>query len=148
MASKTSASRILTVTLGLIGAGAVVGAVCGIVALAIVMSLTAKPRLLLDPTLYAIGGIFGAVTGAIFAPTLSWLLLRRVPLGRAIAHTVVGAVLGGTIGFFLPVLSFGFGAVPGFLWGGLLGATAGAARLRLVSPKQEATLLASGQEPT
>ena len=144
MNSKISPLRVLTVTLGLVGTGAVVGAVCGAFALAVVLTLTGTPHVLLDPELYALGGAFGAVTGAVFAPAMSWLLLRRVPLGRAIAHTAVGAVLGGAIGFFLPVLSFGLGLVPGFLWGGLLGATVAAARLRLVSSKPTHWLGPSG----
>jgi len=131
------------VTLSLVGTGAVVGAVCGALALAIVLTLIGTPLVLLDPELYAIGGAFGAVTGAVFAPTMSWLLLRRVPLGRAIAHTTVGAIIGGVVGFFLPVWSLGFAIVPGFLWGGLLGATAAAGRIRLMS-SGPATQLGAG----
>ncbi len=142
MNPKISPLRVLTVTLGLVGAGAVVGAVCGALALAVVLTLTGKPQVLLDPELYAVGGVFGAVTGAVFAPAMSWLLLRRVPLGRAIAHTAAGAVLGGAIGFFLPVLNLGLGAIPGFLWGGLLGATGAAIRLRLGSGKPVAQISA------
>ena len=143
MTSRISPLRALVVTLGLAGAGALVGAVCGVVALAIVLGLAGERRLL-DPDLLTIGGAFGAVTGAIFAPVMSWLLLRHVPLGRAILHTAIGAIVGGAIGFFLPVWRLGFGIVPGFLWGGLLGGTGAAIRLRLASSRHTATRLGPG----
>ena len=33
----------------------------------------------------------GAVVGAVLAPVVTWALLRRVPLGRVLAHTALGA---------------------------------------------------------
>jgi hypothetical protein len=141
MASKINPLRALVVTLGLVAAGGLVGAACGALAFALVLALVGGP---LEPGLLAIGGAFGAVTGTIVAPLVSWLLLRHVPLGRAMVQTALGTILGGAIGFFLPVLGLGVAVVPGFLWGGLVGLTAAAVRLRLATPKTPAACLESG----
>ena len=144
MNSKISPLRALLVTMGLVAAGGLVGAACGALAFAIVLGVVGGP---LEPGLLAIGGAFGAVTGTIVAPLVSWLLLRHVPLGRAIVQTALGTILGGAIGFFLPVLGLGFAVVPGFLLGGLVGLTAAAVRLRLATPKAPAARLESGNSP-
>ena len=140
MKSKISPLRVLAVTLGLVAAGGLVGAACGALAFAIVLAVIGEP---LEPGLLSIGGAFGAVAGTIVAPTVSWIFLRHVPLGRAIAQTALGTILGGAIGFFLPTLGLGL-AVPGFLYGGLAGCTAAAVRLRLTTPRTEAAQLESG----
>jgi hypothetical protein len=62
-------------------------------------------------------------------------------------QTAFGTILGGAIGFFLPLLSLGFAAIPGFLWGGLVGLTAAAIRLRLVTPNAPAGSIESGDSP-
>ena len=62
------------------------------------------------------GGTFGVVVGGIGAPALSWLFLRRVPLGRAILWTTVSTILGTGAG-----ISFGHPAIGGCI-GFLLGA--------------------------
>lgn len=141
MDSKISPLRALLVTLGLVAAGGLVGAACGALAFALVLAVVGGP---LEPGLLAIGGAFGAVTGTVVAPLVSWLLLRHVPLGRAIVQTALGTILGGAIGFFLPVLGLGFAIVPGFLWGGLVGLTAAAVRLKLTTPSTPAARIESG----
>ena len=52
-------------------------------------------------------------------PLASWILMRRVPLGRAIPGTVFGAVLGGLAGLRSPI-AWGLmgpiaGAIAGFI---------------------------------
>jgi len=89
--------RLLTITLGLASAGAVFGGIAGGAGLAIV--------LLFEPQLWRSAFEFcqfaasvGAVLGMIGAPVVTWIMLRRVPLGRLFAlltlDTTVAAVLG------------------------------------------------------
>ena len=44
------------------------------------------------------GGTFGAVVGGLGAPILSWLLLRTVPLGRAIGWSIIATLGGAGVG--------------------------------------------------
>jgi hypothetical protein len=44
------------------------------------------------------GGTFGAAVGAVGAPAMTWLLLRHVPLNRAILLCALGTVGGALIG--------------------------------------------------
>jgi hypothetical protein len=123
--------RVLVVTLGLVSAGAIFGAVAGAVGLTIAALLTEGFRPI---PIVGVGfaAVFGAVIGAVAAPIAGWLLLRRVPLGRAVTWCVFGAVMGGVVGWTLgeaaalvlnplvPALggAFGtgaFGAITGFL---------------------------------
>jgi len=62
--------------------------------------------------------------GAGCAPLAGWLLLRRVPLGRAFGGLTVGAIIGGVVGWFLPSFAHGDGilitAALGFLCAAVL----------------------------
>jgi hypothetical protein len=49
------------------------------------------------------GGGFGAVAGALGAPTLGWLFFRHVPLGRAMVVTGIGTVAGALVGLAVAV---------------------------------------------
>jgi hypothetical protein len=89
--------RIALVTIGLIGAGIVFGASAGGTAFTAV-GLLAGERI--SSEAFGIGAIFGAPLGAITAPLLSWLLLRRVPLGRMFVICSIGAAIGGMVGWF------------------------------------------------
>ena len=67
------------------------------------------------------GGTFGAIVGGLGAPTLGWLLLRRVPLGRAILWTTLGTIAGTLLGILAadrPVTGAlaGFVLAPFTLW--------------------------------
>lgn len=44
------------------------------------------------------GGTVGAVVGAVGAPVITWLLLRHVPLNRAIVFCALGTIAGEAIG--------------------------------------------------
>jgi len=89
------AGRVLSVTVGLVAAGGVCGATAGAVALSIVLALMGEGITLADA---GVGALFGAPLGAVTAPLLSWLFLRRVPLGRMFLWCSVGTTIGGTIG--------------------------------------------------
>src|SRR5256885_14482120 len=88
-------ARIAAVTTGLMGAGAVCGAVTGIWSLGLVMSISGP--LAID-VLLVFGGMVGAVLGAIAAPILGWSLLRRVPFGRMLAVCSAGGPDGAAAG--------------------------------------------------
>ena len=49
----------------------------------------------------AIPGVLGGALGAVCAPLAGWLLLRRIPLGKAFLGLTIGTVLGGVAGWFL-----------------------------------------------
>lgn len=92
-------SRVLGVTLGLAAAGAVVGAVCGVLALTpLVVSHWLRPSpdyyfaTFSDLAPWAAGA--GAGLGLICGPALAWSLLRHVPLWRVVLWAAVGTVLG------------------------------------------------------
>ena len=51
----------------------------------------------------ALGGAFGATFGLLLGPAIGFGLLRRVPLGRAIVGTGIGAIVGFAAGLALPV---------------------------------------------
>src|SRR2546423_4092348 len=90
-------ARIAAVTTGLMGAGAVCGAVTGIWSLGLVMSISGP--LAID-VLLVFGGLVGAALGAIAAPILGWSLLRRVSFGRMLAVCSAGTAIGAGVGSF------------------------------------------------
>jgi hypothetical protein len=131
----TRTSRIVAVTAGLALTGIVVGAVLGgLIVTGFVIANDPHPTTAFDSFVLEIGAIFGAGVGVVFAPIAAWTLLRRIPLGRAIAEgaigTALGAVVGGAIAFVGPIL----GGIGGFVLGVL--------RLRMVVQPR----LARGQQ--
>jgi hypothetical protein len=98
----TRLRRILTVTAGLVAVGATVGALAGAAVAALIGAILDAPLAALDPELLLAGATFGAPLGAVLLPVAGWLLMRHVPLGRALVWTTVGTVAGGLVGWFLP----------------------------------------------
>jgi len=99
---QTSPARVAVVTAGLAVGGAVAGGVSGALALQIVFAISGDPLGLADGFELAFAALTGAFIGFFLAPSVGWLLLRRVPLGRAFGGLVLGTVLGGLAGWFLP----------------------------------------------
>lgn len=126
--------RILAVTAGLALTGVVVGAVLGaLLFTGFVLAADPHPTAAVDSFVLEIGAIFGAGVGVVFAPIAAWTLLRRIPLGRAIAEAAIGTVLGAVAG--------GSIALVGPIYGGIGGFALGVLRLRvIVQPR-----LAGGQ---
>jgi len=115
--------RIAAVTAGLAAAGALVGGACAPLALAALLVAMKARGALGDGALYLSAGLVGAGIGAVGAPTVAWTLLRRVPLGRAIGVTALGAAVGAALG---AVAHGGTRGVSGqFVLGGIYGALAG-----------------------
>jgi len=86
------------VTAGLIAAGIVFGAAAGVIAIAMV-GLLAGEGVWADAL--GVAGFSGAVLGAATAPVLSWLLLRRIPIGRMFVVCAAGTTIGAVLGWFL-----------------------------------------------
>ena len=77
--TRYSPARVLAVTLGLSGAGALVGGVAGAVALGIGLLFTIGLKTFSELAVLFLPATIGALLGAICAPLAGWLLLRRVP---------------------------------------------------------------------
>lgn len=117
-----SPARVLAVTAGLAAGGALFGALAGAAAISILLAIVgfwgddqATDFILLAARL-------GAGLGAVLLPIAGWLLMRRVPLWRALIGTIVGTMVGGILGtvfltFILgPITGSVVGAILGFLW--------------------------------
>jgi hypothetical protein len=101
--TQYSPKRIVAVTLGLSAAGAVLGGLAGAGALGAALLISDGFALFSGLAILAVPAIIGAALGSVCAPLAGWLLLRRVPLGRAFGGLVLGTVFGGLFGWFLPV---------------------------------------------
>ncbi|HEY2855961.1 MAG TPA: hypothetical protein VGJ18_24190 [Gemmatimonadaceae bacterium] len=128
--------RILTVTGALAGIGAVTGAVAGTVVAFLVIVLKQGLGDALDLQLFEIGAWFGAPLGATLFPLAGWLLMRRVPIGRALLGTMLGTIVGGLVGWFAPIRGAG-DIVDHTLLCGLIGFSLAVLLLRRTSVKAE-----------
>jgi hypothetical protein len=111
-------SRVALVALGLIPAGAAAGALAGALGAMIWVTASEGLRAAPIPLLLGVAGIVGGILGAVILPIAGFTLLRYVPLGRALAETIVATALGGAIGMQLlgawwlagPLAGFGVAA--------------------------------------
>jgi hypothetical protein len=111
---KLIPSRVALVALGLIPTGAVAGALAGGLGAMIWLTVAGGPHAPPDPLVLAIAGVFGAFLGAVILPVAGFTLLRYVPLGRALAETIVATALGGAIGVQLLGAWWLIGPLAGF----------------------------------
>lgn len=122
------AKRIVLVTLGLSLTGAAVGATLSPLLLLVMGLARGMPVLDVDLSFLGIPAAFGAIAGAILAPIASWSLMRHVQIWRAIVETLIGTILGASVGMLIgPVQRLGL------LWPivfGILGFVIAAGRLR------------------
>ena len=119
-----SPARVTAVTAGLSVFGAVVGAAAGAVAM-LVGTLITGGMTVGDLFVLGIPAVLGAGLGAVLTPIAGWMLLRRVPLGRAFAGLAAGTIAGGVLGWSLlarplsdftdPIMVSVSSAVAGFL---------------------------------
>lgn len=99
---KVSPGRVLAVTLGLSALGVVCGGLLG--GVAVLLDLRGHiPDSDVGgiPGAFSLGAMAGATVGAVLAPVVGWVFLRRVSLGRAIAETALGVLAGILVGAFL-----------------------------------------------
>jgi hypothetical protein len=145
----TRLGRIITVTLGLSIAGAIFGALAGVIGLVVLTVLTGGGLPMLD--MAVVPAILGATFGAVGAPAIAWLLLRYVPLGKAVAWGTVGTAAGGVGGWLLATVvdraSPGLAtAVESQVKGAILGAIAGFLTAALILRIRAARGKASSKE--
>jgi hypothetical protein len=107
-------SRVALVALGLIPAGAVAGAIAGELGAMIWLTAAEGLRAASIPVLLGVAGTFGAILGAVILPVAGFTLLRHVPLGRALAETILATALGGAIGVQLLGAGWLAGPLAGF----------------------------------
>jgi hypothetical protein len=119
------AGRIAVVTIGLVVAGIVFGALAGGTAFVAVGVLVGE-RITMDA--FQVGAAFGAPLGALTAPMLSWLLLRHAPLGMMFLVCSVGTAIGGVLGWFATTAGGDIMVNP--LVGGFVGCVIAATALR------------------
>ena len=95
-----TAARDAVVTLALAGVGAVLGALAGVLSLVLSLVIGGHVRWLAGspgPGILLVPAIVGAVCGAVLAPALAWVFLRRVPLWRVLLYPPLGAIAGGAL---------------------------------------------------
>ena len=113
---RVSPVRVTLVALGLVPTGAVAGGVAGALGASLWVAVTEGLRQAFDPAVWAVAGSVGAMLGAVLLPIAGFTLLRRAPLGRVLAETILGTALGGAIGAVLSPFGAGWlsGALAGF----------------------------------
>ena len=109
--------RVIVITSGLALAGALLGALAGTLALAIGVAITEGPSALSIESVFLFPAVWGALFGAVGGPLAAWLLMRRVPIGRALTGSVLGAVIGGVVGWTIPATEDPMRAMVGALIG-------------------------------
>lgn len=97
--SLFSTRRLLT--LGLVAAGAVAGAVFGLVLTRLGKIVTGAPPATLAN--YVWNAVVFGVIAAVVSPLVTWSTLRRAPLWRTVAEPLVAAVAGGCVAVIVGV---------------------------------------------
>lgn len=131
----------MVVTVSVSAIGALVGALLAPLLL-IALGLARGANLLRGGLSFVLVPVeFGAIVGALLAPVAAWLLMRHVPIWRAILETLTGTLIGASLGMFLmPVYHMGL-AWPTML--GIVGFLGAAARLRITRQRSPHVTLKS-----
>jgi hypothetical protein len=111
---RISPTRVAVVALGLVPTGAAAGALAGALGVTLLVSVTDGVGAALHPGLWLVAGLVGGGLGAIVLPIAGLTVLRYVPLGRALAETIVGTALGGALGVQFMGRGWLIGALAGF----------------------------------
>ena len=101
--------RIAVITAGLAVAGAVAGGVVGVAMMFCWMLVQGGlTQTLGDLQMLAYGGLFGGFVGGVLGPAAAWLLMRSVPLWKAVSVTALGTLAAAIAGLVIggPELSF------------------------------------------
>lgn len=129
--------RKLRVTAGVIGACALMGGLCGLLALLPTAIVHPADDLLVSEIVpFAFG--FGSVLGALLGPPIAFSALRHIPLWRVLLEPAIGTLTGACAGWLLSWTSWA-PEFPGLLVFPLLGMAIAAIRLRLAvrPPRQQ-----------
>jgi len=140
MLLKARWSRIAAVTAGLALGGATLGAVVATIAMVILivvrLGITALPS---ASAILPFTAICTAAAGFVAFPTASWLLLRRVSIGVALAATGLCTIVGSLFGEWIdPFKPFSY-TIPGLVRGAVVGFVVGVVLLRLASGQLRTT---------
>jgi hypothetical protein len=123
--------RVAAVTASLALVGALIGGVVGGTLLTVWLLVVGYQGSRVGAILA--GALYSAALGAVLAPTTAWIFLRRVTLGRAIAHTTVGTAMGAVIGMLIEAVVLKNSTVQFGVVGALLGFFVAAVRLRIIT---------------
>jgi len=132
-------TRIVDVTAGLAVAGAVGGAVSGVLIVAAVRVIEAGITGFFGlDALVPLGAAaaVGTLIGLVAAPLLSWGILRRVPLGKALLATAIGTVSGAVLGELVWPSNPHMIGLPRAFLGGFVGFVVGGVVARLMSRRR------------
>jgi hypothetical protein len=113
---RVSIGRALLVTVGLSAIGVIAGIVLGGIAVLIDFGPHIREAEMGGiPGAFGFGATLGASYGAVVAPIIGWIFLRRASLGRAIAETALGTLAGMLTAAALPSRPIYLLAFIGFL---------------------------------
>jgi hypothetical protein len=128
--------RILSVTMGLMLAGAVFGTITGALTLFVWMAIIGGIDALFEDMVLMLwmGAWFGGTLGAVMGPSAAWLLMRHVPLGLAVGGTMLGTLAGSGIGLLATANPVGA------MFCGMAGFGVTAIRLRVRFPRGDGRL--------
>lgn len=122
-------ARVAAVTAGLVAAGAFVGGMVGVLMMSLWLLPGDLPQLWTDLDLLLVVAWFGAIVGAVFGPVAAWLLMRHVPLWRAVGGTALGTLAASALGLLIGGEEMSFNAA-------LLGFGAASVYLCVRTPRQ------------
>ncbi|HEX2202154.1 MAG TPA: hypothetical protein VHG91_02595, partial [Longimicrobium sp.] len=83
----------------------------------------------------------GAILGAVLGPPTAWLLLRHVPLGRAVLIPTVGTLVGGALTVLLSSADTPFSV----MLGGFAGFSVSVLATSVLTPRRRALPVAEGR---
>lgn len=121
--------RVVAVTAGLAATGAVAGALVGVLMMAFWFVPGDLPHLWMDRGMFLAGASFGAMVGAVLGPVAAWLLMRHIPLWRAVGGTALGTLAAAALGLLFGGQEMSFNAA-------FLGFGAASVYLRVRTPGQ------------
>ncbi len=121
-------ARIVAATGVLVVAGAVAGALVGLATVGTWLLMYGNLSLRGTRPWLVEAAIYGGVGGALFGPPAAWLLMRHVPLGRAIGGTAAATYVAALLGLF-------FAGPYGVFHAGLAGFGLAVLALRFATPR-------------
>lgn len=111
---QVSPTRVALVGLGLVPVGAVAGALAGVLGVSIWLGIVEGARSAFDPLAWGMAGMVGGALGAVLLPIAGLTVLRYVPLGRALAETILATAIGAALGIQFLGTGWLVGSLAGF----------------------------------
>jgi hypothetical protein len=131
MSVPVSRCRILKVMAGLAALGAGVGAITGVVSIALLVAVRLGIGALADASVALPWiALVGATIGLVVFPLAAWVLLRRVGIGSALLAIGLSVIAGSLIGEWVHPLNPYSREIPGLFRGALSGLVIAVVSLR------------------